>query len=301
MGCRERSRGALRIPGTRPAGIFTAGTAQRMLNIEGIVPGKAVVILGSGDIGMIMARRFTLEGAKIVCVAEVLPFIGGLIRNETQCLKDFNIPVYTKHTVSFIKGKGRIEEVTLAEVDRKFKPIRGTEKNLDCDTLLLSVGLIPENELSRMAGVELNPMTGGPYVDNLWQTNLAGIFAGGNVVHVHDLADYVTESCEAAASSAVRYIRGGLADEVKITVKAGKNIRYVVPNKITSIGPVSFYMRVSWPLKDAEVHIGKLYSKKYPFVRPSEQIRIDLPVELIKAVKEEEIIVSCEGEEAVAR
>jgi thioredoxin reductase len=301
MGCRERSRGALRIPGTRPAGIFTAGTAQRMLNIEGIVPGKAVVILGSGDIGMIMARRFTLEGAKIVCVAEVLPFIGGLIRNETQCLKDFNISVYTKHTVSFIKGRGRIEGVTLAEVDRKFKPIPGTEKDFDCDTLLLSVGLIPENELSRMAGVELNPLTGGPYVDNVWQTNLTGIFAGGNVVHVHDLADYVTESCEAAASSAVRYIRGGLADEVKIAIKAGKNIRYVVPNKITSIGPVSFYMRVSWPLKDAEVHIGKLYSKKYPFVRPSEQIRIDLPVELIKAVKEEEIIVSCEGEEAVAR
>jgi NADPH-dependent 2,4-dienoyl-CoA reductase/sulfur reductase-like enzyme len=300
MGCRERSRGALRIPGSRPAGIFTAGTAQRMLNIEGIIPGKKVVILGSGDIGMIMARRFTLEGAKIVCMAEVLPFIGGLIRNETQCLRDFNIPVYTKHTVSFIKGKKRIDGVVLSEVDQKLKPIPGTEKSFDCDTLLLSVGLIPENELSRMAGVELNPMTNGPYVDNLWQTNINGIFAGGNVVHVHDLADYVTESCEAAASSAVRFIQGQLTIEDNIVVKAGKNIRYVVPNKIKSLDPVSFYMRVTWPLKSAEINIGKLFSKKYPFVRPSEQIRIDLPVELIREAVGE-IVVSCEGEEAVPR
>jgi NADPH-dependent 2,4-dienoyl-CoA reductase/sulfur reductase-like enzyme len=299
MGCRERTRGALRIPGERPAGVFTAGTAQRLLNIEGYLPGKKIVILGSGDIGMIMARRFTLEGAEVVGVVEVLPFIGGLIRNEVQCLQDFNIPVYLSHTVSNIEGKARIKKVTISEVDRKIRPIPGSAKEFDCDTLLLSVGLIPENELSRMAGVRLNPLTNGPLVNDLWQTSIPGIFAGGNVVHVHDLADYVTESCESAAGNAIKYIDGALAAKRNIAVKAGKNIRYVVPNQVVTSGrTVSFYMRVKWPLRDATVNIGNICHKKFPFVRPSEQIRIDLAPEVLQNVPDE-LVINCEGEETV--
>ncbi|MCR4441698.1 MAG: FAD-dependent oxidoreductase [Peptococcaceae bacterium] len=300
MGCRERARGSIRIPGHRPAGVFTAGTAQRLINIDGYLPGKKVVILGSGDIGMIMARRLTLEGAEVVCLVELLPFIGGLIRNEVQCLQDFNIPVYTSHTVSNIIGKDRVEKIVITEVDRQNRPVPGTEKEFEADTLLLSIGLIPENELSSMAGVELNLLTGGSVVDNLWQTSVAGIFAGGNVVHVHDLADYVTESAEMAASNAVRRIEGRLKTEKNVPVRAGQNIRYVVPNRIVSNDPVSFYLRVSWPLEEATVHIGGLYRKKFPFVRPSEQIRIDVPAEKLKNTGEE-IVVSCEGKEAVAR
>jgi thioredoxin reductase len=298
MGCRERSRGALRIPGERPAGVFTAGTAQRLINIEGYIPGKKVVILGSGDIGMIMARRFRLEGAEVVCLVEALPFIGGLIRNEVQCLQDFNIPVYKSHTIVDIIGPRRIEKVVIAQVDSKIRPIAGTEKVFDCDTLLLSVGLIPENELSRMAGVALNPLTNGPVVDDLWQTNVPGVFAGGNVVHVHDLADYVTESCEAAASNAVAYLNGELTVSRKIAVKAGENLRYIVPNRIvTKNRPVSFYLRVRRPIKNAVIQIGNIYSKKYQFVRPSEQIRIDLPAEKIREINDD-LIVTCHGEEA---
>ncbi|NLF80241.1 MAG: FAD-dependent oxidoreductase, partial [Clostridia bacterium] len=275
MGCRERSRGNIRIPGDRPAGVFTAGTAQRLINIEGYIPGKKVMILGSGDIGMIMARRLTLEGAEVVCLAELLPFIGGLIRNEVQCLRDFDIPVYTSHTVTKIIGKNRLEKIIIAEIDRQRNPLPGTEKEFAADTLLLSVGLIPENELSIMAGIELNPLTGGPVVDDLWQTSVHGIFAGGNVVHVHDLADYVTESSEMAADNAVKYLNGHLRPQRNIAVKAGENIRYIVPNTIVSSQqPVSFFLRVAWPLKNATVRIGGLISKKYPFVRPSEQIRI---------------------------
>ncbi len=299
MGCRERSRGNIRIPGHRPAGVFTAGTAQRLINVEGYIPGKKVVILGSGDIGMIMARRLTLEGAEVVCLVELLPFIGGLIRNEVQCLRDFNIPVYTSHTVSDVIGKNRVEKVVISQIDKELKPIPGTEKEFEADTLLLSVGLIPENELSTMTGVKLEP-TGGPQVDDLWQTSVSGIFAGGNVVHVHDLADYVTESSEMAAVNAVKYINGYLPVERKVNVKGGKNIRYVVPNTIVSNQPVSFFMRVTWPLKNATVRIGGLVSKKYAFVRPSEQIRIDVPAEMMKGFRED-IIVNCDGEEDVAR
>lgn len=300
MGCRERPRGAIRIPGERPAGVFTAGTAQRLINVEGYLPGKRVVIVGSGDIGMIMARRLTLEGAEVLCLVELLPFIGGLIRNEVQCLNDFDIPVYTSHLVTNIEGKNRVEKITIAEVDKKLQIISGSEKEFDADTLLLSVGLIPENELSLMTGVQLNPLTGGPLVDDLWQTNVPGIFAGGNVVHVHDLADFVTESSEIAASNAVRYINGKLKVEKNIHVKAGKNIRYIVPNTIKSDQPVSFYMRVSWPLKNATIRIGDIYEKKYSFVRPSEQIRIDIPVEKLNDISSE-IVVSCDGEEVIAR
>jgi NADPH-dependent 2,4-dienoyl-CoA reductase/sulfur reductase-like enzyme len=300
MGCRERARGAVRIPGHRPAGVYTAGTAQRLINVEGYLPGRRVVIVGSGDIGMIMARRLTLEGAEVLCLVELLPFIGGLIRNEVQCLRDFNIPVFTSHVVTNVIGKDRVEKIIIAEVDKQRQLIPGSEKEYDADTLLLSVGLIPENELSLLTGVELNPLTGGPFVDDLWQTNVPGLFAGGNVVHVHDLADYVTESSEMAAANAVKFISGSLRTDRKLTVKAGKNIRYVVPNTIISDQPISFYMRVSWPLENATVRIGNIFEKKYTFVRPSEQIRIDIPANKLKEVSDE-IVVSCDGEEAIAR
>ena len=207
MGCRERPRGALNIPGYRPAGIFTAGTAQRLVNMEGCLPGRRVVILGSGDIGLIMARRMTLEGAKVLCVAELMPYSGGLKRNIVQCLDDFGIPLKLSHTVVDIQGKERVTGITLARVENG-KPVPGTEEHYDCDTLLLSCGLLPENELSRAAGVVLNPVTGGPAVNESLETNLPGVFAAGNVLHVHDLVDYVSEEAAAAGEHAAAYIAG---------------------------------------------------------------------------------------------
>ena len=207
MGCRERSRGALNIPGYRPAGIFSAGTAQRLVNIEGYLPGREVVILGSGDIGLIMARRMTLEGAKVKVVAELMPYSGGLKRNIVQCLDDYGIPLKLSHTVVDIRGKERLEGVTLAQVDSHGKPIPGTEEEYSCDTLLLSVGLIPENELSRGMGVDLNPVTSGPRVNESLETSVPGVFACGNVLHVHDLVDFVSQEAEAAGRHAAEYIR----------------------------------------------------------------------------------------------
>ena len=207
MGCRERSRGALNIPGFRPAGIYTAGTAQRLVNMDGLLPGKEVVILGSGDIGLIMARRMTLEGAKVKVVAEIMPHSGGLKRNIVQCLDDYGIPLKLSHTVVNIKGKERVEGITLAQVDSQKKPIPGTEEYYDCDTLLLSVGLIPENELSRGMGVEMNPDTNGPMVNESLQTNIEGVFACGNVLHVHELVDHVSEEARAAGRNAAKYIQ----------------------------------------------------------------------------------------------
>ena len=209
MGCRERSRGALNIPGYRPAGIYSAGTAQRLVNMEGYMPGRRVVILGSGDIGLIMARRMTLEGAKVLVVAELLPYSGGLKRNIVQCLNDFDIPLKLSHTVVNIEGKERVSGVTIAEVGPDRKPIPGTEIHYDCDTLLLSCGLIPENELSRGMGVEISPVTNGPVVDESLQTSIPGVFAAGNVLHVHDLVDYVSEEAAAAGRAAVRYLAQG--------------------------------------------------------------------------------------------
>ena len=207
MGCRERSRGALNIPGFRPAGIYTAGTAQRLVNMDGLLPGKEVVILGSGDIGLIMARRMTLEGAKVKVVAEIMPHSGGLKRNIVQCLDDFGIPLKLSHTVVEIKGKDRVEGITLAQVDSQNKPIPGTEEYYSCDTLLLSVGLIPENELSRGMGVEMNPATNGPMVNESLETNIEGVFACGNVLHVHELVDHVSEEAKAAGRNAAKYIQ----------------------------------------------------------------------------------------------
>ena len=231
MGCRERPRGALNIPGYRPAGIFSAGTAQRLVNIEGYMPGKEVVILGSGDIGLIMARRMTLEGAKVKLVAELMPYSGGLKRNIVQCLDDFGIPLRLSHTVVDIEGKEHITAVTIAEVGADRKPIKGTEERYTCDTLLLSCGLIPENELSTAAGVQLNPVTGGPVVNESLQTNIEGVFACGNVLHVHDLVDYVSEEAAKAGVTASRYARGEHSAESgrEIAVKAEGGVRYTVP------------------------------------------------------------------------
>ena len=235
MGCRERSRGALNIPGYRPAGIFSAGTAQRLVNMEGYMPGREVVILGSGDIGLIMARRMTLEGAKVRVVAELMPYSGGLKRNIVQCLDDYGIPLKLSHTVVDIKGRERVEGITLAEVDGTGKPIAGTEEFYSCDTLLLSVGLIPENELSRGMGVEINPVTSGPKVNESLETNMDGVFACGNVLHVHDLVDYVSQEATAAGRNAAAYVRkDGAGDDggPEIVLKPVSGVRYTVPSTI---------------------------------------------------------------------
>lgn len=248
MGCRERPRGALNLPGYRPAGIFTAGTAQRLVNVEGRMPGREVVILGSGDIGLIMARRMTLEGAKVKVVAELMPYSGGLKRNIVQCLEDYGIPLKLSHTVVDIHGKERLTGVTLAQVDGSGRPIPGTEEEYSCDTLLLSVGLIPENELSKSAGVSLSPLTSGPMVDESFQTSTEGIFACGNVLHVHDLVDFVSEEASNAGRHAVEYIRrkretnsGGCSGKQEETDSAkssvleilpGEGVRYTVPSAL---------------------------------------------------------------------
>lgn len=235
MGCRERSRGALNIPGYRPAGIFSAGTAQRLVNIEGYMPGREVVILGSGDIGLIMARRMTFEGAKVKVVAELMPYSGGLKRNIVQCLDDYGIPLKLSHTVVDIKGKERLEGVTLAQVDSRGKPIPGTEEEYSCDTLLLSVGLIPENEISRGMGVDMNPVTSGPKVNESLETSIEGVFACGNVLHVHDLVDFVSEEAGTAGRNAAEYVKAGKerrSDAKEIQINPVEGVRYTVPGTI---------------------------------------------------------------------
>lgn len=233
MGCRERPRGALNIPGYRPAGIYTAGTAQRLMNIEGHMVGKEVVILGSGDIGLIMARRMTLEGAKVKVVAELMPYSGGLKRNIVQCLNDFDIPLYLSHTVVDIQGKERVEGITIAEVGPDRKPIPGTEIHYDCDTLLLSCGLLPENELSKTAGVDLSPITSGPVVNDGLETNIPGVFACGNVLHVHDLVDFVSQEATNAGKNAAKYIKEGEVTSAKqIEILPVDGVRYTVPKYV---------------------------------------------------------------------
>lgn len=232
MGCRERTRGAIAIPGDRPAGIFTAGAAQLYVNVEGYMVGKRVVILGSGDIGLIMARRMTLEGAKVLACVELMPYSGGLNRNIVQCLEDFDIPLYLSHTITDIKGDKRVEQVTVCRVDENRRPVPGTEMVFDCDTVLLSVGLIPENELSRQAGIEMDPRTNGPVVYENMETSIPGIFASGNVVHVHDLADFVTAEGQRAGRAAAAFARGGPAGGETLAVENGEGISYVVPQRL---------------------------------------------------------------------
>ena len=297
MGCRERSRGALNIPGTRPAGVLTAGTAQRYVNVEGFVPGKRIVILGSGDIGMIMARRLTLEGARVEAVVEILPYIGGLIRNEVQCLHDFDIPLFLNHTVTQIHGEERVEAVTVAQVNGNRQPVAGTRRTIACDTLLLSVGLIPENELSIMAGARLDPVTGGARVDETRQTNIPGVFAGGNVLHVHDLVDNVSWESELAGESAARFAVGGKEEESgKITVRAGRNIRYVVPQTISGRRDTTLYMRVNEPEETVRIKVGDIMTKGVRAVKPSEMLKIELSAEKLGKLREgtKEITVDCE-------
>lgn len=296
MGCRERTRFAINIHGTRPTGIYTAGQAQRFVNVDGFLPGKRIVILGSGDIGMIMARRLTLEGAKVEAVVEILPYVGGLIRNEVQCVHDFNIPLLLRYTVSKVHGFPRIEAVTISEVDESFNPVPETEQKIACDTLLLSVGLIPENELSLMAGIELDPIVGGPIVDEVRQTSMPGIFAGGNVVHVHDLVDNVTWESEIAGASAAAFAKGEKLPRSKIEMKPGRNIRYIVPHTISGKDDVTLYMRVKEPERNVSIRAGDVMTSKVKLgVKPSSMEKLEIPASEFKKAKEgtREIVVDC--------
>jgi NADPH-dependent 2,4-dienoyl-CoA reductase/sulfur reductase-like enzyme len=289
MGCRERTRGAISIPGTRPSGVFTAGTAQRYINMEGYMVGKKVVILGSGDIGLIMARRMTLEGAQVLAVVEVLPFSGGLTRNIVQCLDDYKIPLYLSHTVTNIKGHHRIEGVTIAKVDDKRKPIPGTEVEYDCDTLLLSVGLIPENELTSAAGAIIDSRTSGPLVNESMETTIKGIFACGNVVHVHDLVDFVTEESQRAGRSAALYVNHQLVEDGScFKTSAGEGITYIVPQTVrvdNLQANLELFMRVKKVYKNVKLVIKaddtviKEIKKKH--LAPGEMEHIILPTEKI--------------------
>ena len=286
MGCRERAKGALQIPGSRPAGIFSAGTAQKFVNMEGYLPGKEVVILGSGDIGLIMARRMTLEGAKVKAVCELMPYSGGLARNIQQCLNDFDIPLKLSHTVVQIHGKERLSGVTIAPVDENRKPILEKQEYIPCDTLLLSVGLIPENELTLGAGITLDPIVGGAVVDQDRQTQIAGIFSCGNVLHVHDLVDYVSDEAEIAGQSAADYIRGTSGDACEIQLKTDGNIRYTIPQTITCKKDVKVYFRVSDVFHKATIQVegkdGVIFTKKRPKMAPGEMESVILKKELLK-------------------
>lgn len=283
MGCRERPRGAINIPGTRPAGVFTAGTVQRLMNIEGYRPGNRVVILGSGDIGLIMARRLTLEGMKVVAVLELLPYSCGLTRNVVQCLEDYQIPLYLSHTVVEIFGEKRVTGIKVAPVGQKLQPVMEESFNLDCDTLVLSVGLIPENELSQMAGVRLDPATSGPIVDSRYQTTVPGIFACGNVAHVHDLVDDVSEESRIAGTAAAEFIHGNgnsAGSGRLIPVKLGRNVRSTVPQLIFGDQPTVLYIRAAAPERDSLLKAGR-HSSKQRVVTPGETIRITITPEML--------------------
>jgi NADPH-dependent 2,4-dienoyl-CoA reductase/sulfur reductase-like enzyme len=261
------------------------------------MPGKKFVILGSGDVGMIMARRLTLEGAEVKAVVEILPYVGGLIRNEVQCLYDFNIPLLLEHTVTNIHGLERVEAVTVAKVDTDCQPVPGTERTVECDTLLLSVGLIPENELSTRAGVELDPITGGPIVNDRMETNVPGIFAGGNVVHVHDLVDNVSEEAETAGFHAAQYTNGKIkVGQRKINLITGTNIKHVVPSNISGENEVTLYMRVAEPANNVKLRVGELYQKPLRAVRPSEMLKVRLSRKELDKLdgKTDSIVISCE-------
>ena len=288
MGCRERPRGALNVPGDRPAGIYSAGMAQKLVNIMGYMPGKNVVILGSGDIGLIMARRMTLEGAKVHAVCELMPYSGGLVRNIEQCLNDFDIPLLLSHTVTKIHGKERLEGVTISKVDENRRAIEGTEQYIECDTLLLSVGLIPENELTKSAGLSLSGVTGGAEVDQDRQTIRDGIFSCGNVLHVHDLVDFVSEEAEIAGKSAAEYVTKGLMHDADISIKTDGKIRYTVPQKISACKDVSVYFRVGNIYKNAKITVKNgeniILQKKKEKLAPGEMECIKLTREMLVGI-----------------
>ena len=288
MGCRERSRGALNIPGYRPAGVYTAGTAQRLVNMEGYLPGKEVVILGSGDIGLIMARRMTLEGAKVKLVAELMPYSGGLKRNIVQCLDDFGIPLKLSHTVVAVHGKERVTGVTVAQVDENRVPIPGTEEEISCDTLLLSCGLIPENELSRGLGVDLNPVTNGPTVNESLETSVPGVFAAGNVLHVHDLVDFVSQEAAAAGRAAAEYLRAGEGPRHEIPIAVSGGIRYTVPAALDPARvpeKLTVRFRVGQVLKNRRILLyldeEVVAKRKRPIMAPGEMEQVVLTREML--------------------
>ena len=287
MGCRERAKGALRIAGSRPAGIYSAGCAQKLVNIMGYMPGKEVVILGSGDIGLIMARRMTLEGAKVHAVCELMPYSGGLARNIEQCLNDFNIPLMLSRTVVQIHGNERVTGVTTAKVDKSGKPIPGSEQYIPCDTLLLSVGLIPENELTQNAGIELDKITNGANVDQDRQTLVPGIFACGNVLHVHDLVDFVSDEAEIAGRAACEYIFGKTNSNLSLEIKTDGKIRYTVPQRITEQKDITVFFRVSNVYKNVHLNVRSddkiIYSKKLIKAAPGEMNKVILKKDILPA------------------
>ncbi len=297
MGCRERTRGALSIPGERPSGVFTAGTAQAYINLKNKMVGKNVIILGSGDIGMIMARRMTLEGAHVQAVFEIQPYPSGLPRNIEQCLNDYHIPLYLSHTVTNIKGHNRLEAVTVSQVDEHLKSIPGTEKEYACDTLILSVGLIPENELSLMAGVTLDPRTKGAVVDEAYQTSVPGIFAAGNVLHVHDLVDFVSLEAERLADSVAAYLEHGLTP-AEISIETEGLIGYTVPQKISGTRDVTLSFRPRKPMRDCWVEIRQddtcLVRKKYSRLLPAEMENISLPADKLVSKSRIKVVTSIE-------
>lgn len=301
MGCRERPRGASNIPGYRPAGIYSAGTAQRFVNMEGKTVGKEVVILGSGDIGLIMARRMTLEGAKVKVVAELMPYSGGLKRNIVQCLDDYGIPLKLSHTIVDIQGKERVTGVTLAKVDENRRPIPGTEETISCDTLLLSVGLLPENELSRSAGVDLNPVTSGPLVDDSLETSTEGIFACGNVLHVHDLVDYVSEEAAMAGVSAASFVTVGQRTRTDfVEIAAEQGVRYTVPQRLDTEhmkDQITVRFRVADVYKDRYISVyydgERVSHKKKRVLAPGEMEQVIIKKESLKDFPELKKIVIC--------
>lgn len=300
MGCRERTRGAIGIPGARPAGVFTAGTAQRYVNIEGYMVGKRIVVLGSGDIGLIMARRMTLEGAKVLACVELMPYSNGLNRNIVQCLNDYDIPLYLSHTITEIRGRNRVEGVTVQKVDGSGKPVAGTEMEFDCDTLLLSVGLVPENELSREAEIELDPRTKGPVVYENMETSVPGIFACGNVAHVHDLVDFVTAESQRAGAAAAKYEESG---ERHIDVDCGENIACAVPQRIRrgNVGKsAEIFLRVRRTFEASVLEISSgeetLLTFKREHMAPGETERVVIPKAMLDAAGERITIKAREAE-----
>ena len=296
MGCRERPRGALNIAGSRASGVMSAGTAQKYVNIDGYMPGKKVVILGSGDIGLIMARRMTLEGAEVKVVCELMPYSSGLTRNIVQCLDDFNIPLRLSCTVIGIHGKDRVEGVTIANVDENRRPIPGTEEYIECDTLLLSVGLIPENELTRAVGIELDPVTSGAVVDENRETSHKGVFACGNVLHVHDLVDYVTLESQTAGEGAARFVLGGGEEPEYVTTKGVSGVRYIVPQKVNvkNEGDVKLYFRVGQVYKNAKTVVKyngeTIISKKRPRLAPGEMESVIIKNDMLTGFAEGGVI-----------
>ena len=281
MGCRERTRGAIRIPGTRPSGVLTAGLAQKFVNMQGYLPGKRIAILGSGDIGLIMARRLTLEGCEVVGVFELMPYSNGLTRNVVQCLNDFNIPLHLSTTVAMIHGKDRLEKITVAPVGPGFKADMSRAWDVPCDTLLLSIGLIPENELSQSLGIRLDVITGGPKVSSTLETSMPGVFACGNVLHVHDLVDFVTKESMLAGSFAGEHAQGVRRPNDNIQLVPGDNVRYCVPHTLSPEREHTIYMRCKNPMKPCKIRVGNLMEKNVRFVVPAEMITLKIKPDLL--------------------